>query len=203
MNDLSYTLFDRLISMYGGKIKKLLSIQYRMHEKIMMFSSQELYKNKLIADKSVARHILQDLPHVENTAETRIPIIMIDTSDNSNHHESKGAKMNKQSTANDYEVKVIVSYIRKLLKDGLTQKDIAVITPYKAQVTKLLLAMGDKWIGIEVGTVDGFQGREKEAIILSLVRSNKRGEVGFLAEKRRLNGKFQDCKKKKKERAIY
>ncbi|GAA5812125.1 hypothetical protein MFLAVUS_005575 [Mucor flavus] len=192
MNDLSYTLFDRLISMYGGKIKKLLSIQYRMHEKIMMFSSQELYKNKLIADKSVARHILQDLPHVENTAETRIPIIMIDTSDNSNHHESKGAKMNKQSTANDYEVKVIVSYIRKLLKDGLTQKDIAVITPYKAQVTKLLLAMGDKWIGIEVGTVDGFQGREKEAIILSLVRSNKRGEVGFLAEKRRLNAWYQD-----------
>ncbi|KAG2229940.1 hypothetical protein INT48_001206, partial [Thamnidium elegans] len=187
MNDLSYTLFDRLLSMYGDKVKKLLSIQYRMHEQIMAFSSKELYNNKLIADSSVAQHILQDLPDVKKTAETCVPIIIIDTKDTNNHHESKGGKMNKQSTANDYEVKVIVCYIGKLLKDGLTQKDIAVITPYKAQVTKLLLAMGDKWIDIEVGTVDGFQGREKEAIILSLVRSNKRREVGFLAEKRRLN----------------
>lgn len=189
MNDLSYTLFDRMLSMHGDCIKKLLSIQYRMHENIMRFSSEMLYKNKLIADSSVANHILRDLPRVGNTPETRVPIIMIDTSDTKMHHESKGGKMDRQSTANNYEVKVITSYIRKLLCDGVKKDQIAVITPYKAQVTKLHLAMGEKWVDIEVGTVDGFQGREKEAILLSLVRSNKRGEVGFLAEKRRLNGK--------------
>lgn len=49
--------------------------------------------------------------------------------------------------------------------------------------------MKDEFPGIELGSVDGFQGREKEAVILSLVRSNSEAEVGFLGEKRRLNGK--------------
>lgn len=53
-------------------------------------------------------------------------------------------------------------------------------------------SMKEEFPGIELGSVDGFQGREKEVVIVSLVRSNGKREVGFLGEKRRLNGKFID-----------
>lgn len=57
----------------------------------------------------------------------------------------------------------------------------------------MLAPLKEKFPGIELGSVDGFQGREKEAVIVSLVRSNPQGEVGFLGEKRRLNGEFTFC----------
>lgn len=56
----------------------------------------------------------------------------------------------------------------------------------------ILAPLKDEFPGIELGSVDGFQGREKEAVIVSLVRSNSDGEVGFLGEKRRLNGEFSN-----------
>ncbi len=71
------------------------------------------------------------------------------------------------------------------MEAGVAPQDIAVIAPYSAQVRRLreLLPIA----GLEIDSVDGFQGREKEAVVLSLVRSNSEGEIGFLADVRRTN----------------
>ncbi|CEG77561.1 hypothetical protein RMATCC62417_12286 [Rhizopus microsporus] len=185
--DLTTTLFDRLLAMYGDRIKRMLTVQYRMHKKIMEFSSKELYENKLVADESVAEHVLADLPEVEHTENTESPIVMIDTSDTGLSHEVTDDAQEEQSKANELEVQLAVQHVKALLEEGLQEDQIGIITPYAFQVSKLRREIREHWPGIEIGTVDGFQGREKEAIILSLVRSNEMGEVGFLAEKRRLN----------------
>src|SRR5690606_9611304 len=80
---------------------------------------------------------------------------------------------------------VVVSLVEKLAEAGLSGEQIAIIAPYAAQVR--LLRSQLNLPGIEVDTVDGFQGREKEAVIVTLVRSNDRREIGFLADTRRTN----------------
>ncbi|KAI7875357.1 P-loop containing nucleoside triphosphate hydrolase protein [Lichtheimia hyalospora FSU 10163] len=188
--DLTTTLFDRLLGMYATeKIKRMLVVQYRMHQKIMEFSSKELYENKLVADDSVASHVLSDLPDVSHSDDTDMPVVLIDTSDTGLGHEIEDEAQDggEKSRANELEVDLAVKHVQSLLDDGLEQEHIGVITPYAYQVTHLIRAIREQWPAIEIGTVDGFQGREKEAIILSLVRSNDDGQVGFLAEKRRLN----------------
>ncbi|EGO52296.1 hypothetical protein NEUTE1DRAFT_118717, partial [Neurospora tetrasperma FGSC 2508] len=84
------------------------------------------------------------------------------------------------------EAALVRQHVRGLVKAGVRPDDIAVVTPYNAQLS-ILAPLKDEFPGIELGSVDGFQGREKEAVIVSLVRSNDEGEVGFLGEKRRLN----------------
>jgi len=76
-----------------------------------------------------------------------------------------------------------------LVNAGTKPADIAIVTPYNAQLALLSHDLKERFPGIELGSIDGFQGREKEAVIVSLVRSNSEHEVGFLGEKRRLNGK--------------
>ena len=93
------------------------------------------------------------------------------------------------SFSNSGEAVVVAELVEMMLKFGLDQQHLAVISPYWGQVG---LVRGLLWEGaarheVEVGTVDGFQGREKEAVVVSLVRSNSKGEVGFLQESRRMN----------------
>jgi len=90
-----------------------------------------------------------------------------------------------ESKRNVNEAKLGVLKVRGLLEAGLTPEQIAVITPYSAQV-KLLREILDV-PGLEIDSVDGFQGREKEAVVFSMVRSNPEGDVGFLADVRRTN----------------
>ncbi|KAJ1910320.1 hypothetical protein H4219_006238, partial [Mycoemilia scoparia] len=92
-----------------------------------------------------------------------------------------------ESKLNRGEADLVVLHVKDLFSHGLTQSDIAVISPYNAQVDLLKQLLRPDYPDLEIGSVDGFQGREKEAIILTLVRSNDSGEVGFLADYRRLN----------------
>lgn len=214
---LSFTLFDRIMRLYGERVSRLLNIQYRMNEKIMQFSSDTLYQSKLLADVSVKSHLLRDLVSQEESlvySENDVleilpqPLILIDTS---NYRFFETSDVDSASRYNMGEAKIckfMVEYLKKIFKnndkkinssDPNLDKDlnnnvnfnlglIGVITPYSAQVNYLRNIMpSEEYPDLEISTVDGFQGREKEIIILDLVRSNKKHEVGFLADRRRLN----------------
>ncbi|KAH0621033.1 hypothetical protein JD844_022038 [Phrynosoma platyrhinos] len=88
------------------------------------------------------------------------------------------------------EVRLVGLHIQALVEAGVKARDIAVITPYNLQVDMLRELLCQNYPELEIKSVDGFQGREKEAVVLSFVRSNRRGEVGFLAEDRRINVAF-------------
>ncbi|KUI66823.1 DNA polymerase alpha-associated DNA helicase A [Cytospora mali] len=192
---LETTLFDRLLALHGSSIKRMLTTQYRMHEKIMRFPSDELYDSRLIAADSVKDRLLKDLPYeVEANDDTVEPLIFIDTQGGDfpeKEEEEESAKATKaslhgESKSNEMEAALVKQHVRSLVDAGIRAEDIAVVTPYNAQLA-VLAPLKEAFPGIELGSVDGFQGREKEAVIVSLVRSNSNGEVGFLGEKRRLN----------------
>ena len=191
---LETTLFDRLLKLHGPEIKRMLTTQYRMHEKIMAFPSEELYESKLMAADDVKLRLLNGLPGVDDTEDTREPLIFFDTQGGDFPEKTEDEEAAKrlsslgESKSNDGEAALVKMHVGNLVSAGVKPEDIAVVTPYNAQLAILSQLLKETFPGIELGTVDGFQGREKEAVVVSLVRSG--GEIGFLAEKRRLNGKL-------------
>lgn len=179
---LTKTLFERLHGLLADDWKTLLRIQYRMHEKIMAFSSKEFYNSQLIADDSVKAHMLADLPHVTRAPETEEVLLFLDTA---GRGFEEALEPGSESRYNREEANLVLKHVKRLLELGVKPEEIAVISPYSAQVRLLTSLMPAE--EIEVDSVDGFQGREKEAVLLSLVRSNVEGELGFLADTRRMN----------------
>ncbi|XP_058208609.1 uncharacterized protein LOC131321719 isoform X4 [Rhododendron vialii] len=140
---------------------------------------------KVKAYPSVAAHMLPDLEGVTKTSSTEPTLILIDIAG----CDMEEKKDEEDSTMNEGEAGVAIAHAKRLVESGVQASDIGIITPYAAQVVllKMMRSKEGKLKDVEISTVDGFQGREKEAIIISMVRSNSKKEVGFLSDRRRMN----------------
>lgn len=182
---LGKTFFERLREgPAAGDALRLLTVQHRMHESIMAFPSQTHYEGRLVAAPSVAAHRLEDLGAREDPLRPG-PLVFIDTAGTGWEEKREGED---PSTSNPQQADRVALEVRRLLSRGVSPEDVALITPYDAQARLLRDALSAELaLGLEVGTVDGFQGREKEAVVVDVVRSNDQGAVGFLADTRRMN----------------
>lgn len=186
---LETTLFDRMLALYGDGCKALLSVQYRMNAEIMAFSNAHVYQGQLQAHESCAAIRLRDLGvDGEDDDAYGAPLVFYDTTGTGMYERTDTALLQRHSRLNENEAELVAQHIAQLVEHGVSPSSIAVLSPYAAQVdlidTQLRMAYGGQ---VEVGTVDGMQGREKDVVVLSLVRSNDAHDVGFLQDDRRLN----------------
>lgn len=169
---------------------RLLTVQYRMNEKLMKFSSDWFYEGRLTADASVHhRSILDEIDE---------PLVWIDTPEaddttiaTESHH---GMSLVNESEA-ARTIAALRAYANRIGRDRLQEERISfgIISPYKAQVQLLRkLIRQDKYLrplrrNMVVNTVDAFQGQERDVIVVSMVRNNEMGQIGFLGDLRRMN----------------
>lgn len=184
---LSTTLMERLVKRHPECVT-LLRTQYRMNEKIMNFSNQWFYHGMVNSSPTISHRGILDYDS---------PMEWIDTSalaDATAEQRNKSLSLTNTAEA-QLTATVLESYISKIGRQRMEDEhiDIGIISPYRAQV-QLLRQTIKKQQGfkpyrrfISVNTVDGFQGQERDVIIISLVRSNDSGQIGFLRDLRRMN----------------
>jgi len=198
-NGMETTLFEKLAERHGDRIKQMLTVQYRMHKDIMSFSSDQFYESELTADDAVRTHTLDDLDlTLSNTSGMKrdvlapgSPLVFVNTRDLDAEERSRAGSTSRE---NRTEADIVSALARAYLSAGVKPEDLAVIAPYNDQVDLI-----DQQIDpeeLEVKTVDGFQGREKEIILISMTRSNVPGTIGFLDEHRRFNVALTRAKRK-------
>jgi ATP-dependent RNA/DNA helicase IGHMBP2 len=194
---LSKTLFEKTI-LRNPQAAKLLDLQYRMPEVIMGFSNEWFYKGKLKAAENTKSH---EFPN-ESAME------WIDTAGSGYSEQVEAESL---STFNPEEARFACEHLNRLIKaigiskfkeEGWT---IGLIAPYGAQVRLIRSLIFDSFDfpnlktlseQITIDTVDGFQGQERDLMLISLTRSNDRGEIGFLSEERRMNVALTRAKRK-------
>jgi ATP-dependent RNA/DNA helicase IGHMBP2 len=169
---LSTTAYERLLAQHGEKVSTMLEVQHRMSVEIMAYPNASLYGGRLAAHESVARHRLGAFA----------PVSFVDSAGKGWSDEQPPES---ESRRNPGEAERVVREVRALMASGVAVRDIAVIAPYAAQVQLLRSMLPED--ELEIDTVDAFQGREKEAVVVSLVRSNEACELGFTADVRRIN----------------
>jgi superfamily I DNA and/or RNA helicase len=191
------TLFEKCISRQPATAR-MLTVQYRMHEQIMAFSSEQFYGDQLEAHQSVR---YAGLSAYDVSFAPDLPVEFIDTA---------GLGFleitipESRSTANPEEADLLLKRLTQLLQllesyDQVEHQQnlltIGVIAPYRAQINYLKDAIEEnddlndllQHRMLSVGTVDSFQGQERDIIAISLTRSNNHGEIGFLSDIRRMN----------------
>ncbi len=191
---LQLTLFERLIKIYP-QASITLRIQYRMNEKIMEFPSNMFYRGLLEAHRTVKDRTIADLgidpsriSEMRDICNHEEVIVFVDLE--TEEEQRRGST----SYQNPGEARCVKRVVNCLLKIGLKEKHIGIITPYDDQVDLLKTMIPNE--DLEIKSVDGFQGREKEVIVISFVRANDRGELGFLTDLRRLNVAITRAKRK-------
>ncbi|WMV32548.1 hypothetical protein MTR67_025933 [Solanum verrucosum] len=184
--DFGRSLFERLVNV--GHKKHLLNVQYRMHPAISLFPNREFYENK-ITDGWNVKEAMYEKRFLKGNIFGSYSFINI-----SNGNEQYD---NKHSTRNMSEVYVIAEIVANLYKESVTSRrkvSVGCISPYKAQVFEIQQKLGHKYgtdvnshFSVNVRSVDGFQGGEEDVIIISTVRCNGSGLVGFLSSCQRAN----------------
>lgn len=180
---LGTTFFERLIK-EQPELGVMLTVQHRMHEAIMAYPSESKYEGKLVAHAHVAQHRLEDLGAQPDPLRDG-PFIFIDTAGKGWEELRLG---DDPSTSNPAQAQRVKDEAIRVASRGVAWSEIAIISPYDAQARLLRQLMAPQRAqGLEIATIDSFQGREKEAVILDLVRCNDRQEIGFLSDTRRMN----------------
>ncbi|KAG2444932.1 hypothetical protein HXX76_001668 [Chlamydomonas incerta] len=189
---LSLSLFERLVR--AGVPACMLQVQYRMHPTLSAFPSARFYGGRLLDGVGPPQRPPPPFPMPGPSGGAGAgggggggggPLMFVDVEDGREEVSQGGSKSNRAEAA------VVVALVRGLLGAGVSPADVGVVTPYLAQV-QLLSGMlaGVLPAGappLEVSSVDGYQGREKEVMIFSTVRANAAASLGFLEDWRRLN----------------
>ena len=205
---LGVSLMER-ITVSQPSCVRMLKVQYRMNEEIMKFSSNWFYNGGIEASPDVRfRSILDyDTPMVwidtsdetiRNKYSEQLEAIGTEASTvDENAFKEKVVNENSKINVAEAELtmKVLEEYINKISRNRFVEErlDVGIISPYKAQANCLrrLLKKSDFFkpirTAISINTVDGFQGQERDIIVISLVRSNDSGTIGFLSDLRRMN----------------
>ncbi len=196
---LQKTLFEELIKKYPQK-STILNVQYRMNPALMEFPNHEFYNDEIKAAESLNKISIKDIvskidideiieknvsvqfKEVErDLLDPQIPFIFLNTSKLINEKFEQRIK-DSTSIQNPLEADIISIIVKIFLKSGFSSENIGIISPYDDQ-RNLISSLTN----VEVKTVDGYQGREKDIMIISTVRSNSKREIGFLNDMRRLN----------------
>ncbi|KAK4278100.1 hypothetical protein QN277_015992 [Acacia crassicarpa] len=179
------SMFERLVLL--GFMKHLLKVQFRMHPSISLFPNREFYQGQLLDGMHV-----KDSNHSKRFLEGK----MYSSYSFINIAQGKEQFGYGHSLKNMVEVAAISEIIKRLHKEFLSKRrkvSIGVISAYKAQVheieekVKQYHLVSDPDFSVNIRSVDGFQGGEEDIIMISTVRSNKQGNVGFLSNRQRTN----------------
>ena len=180
---LGRTLMERIVENVPQCVT-LLRVQYRMHDQIMRFSSDWFYEGKVESAPEVRYRSILDWDTPMMWVESPSPEAFVGT----NH-----GRINKAEA--ELTISVLEQYVEKIGRQRYTDErlDVGIITPYRlqAQYLRSLLKKSETLRPIRktisVNTVDGFQGQERDIVLISLVRSNEHGQIGFLNDLRRMN----------------